>query len=166
MTAEERPRGALTHVDDAGRATMVDVGAKPETTRVARARARLVMRPGTARAVAEADGPKGDVVGPARVAGVMAAKRTWDLIPLAHPLSLSYVDVDVAVDVGAGVVTVAAEVRTTGRTGVEMEAMTACSVAALTVYDMVKGVERGVVIERVELVEKTGGKEPWRRGGT
>lgn len=142
---------------------MVDVGAKAETTRVARARARLVMLPATARAVAEADGPKGDVVGPARIAGVMAAKRTWDLIPLAHPLSLSYVDVDIAVDVDSGVVAVEAEVRTTGRTGVEMEAMTACSVAALTVYDMVKGVERGVVIERIELVEKTGGKQPWRR---
>lgn len=142
---------------------MVDVGAKAETTRGARARARLVMLPATARAVAEADGPKGDVVGPARIAGVMAAKRTWDLIPLAHPLSLSYVDVDIAVDVDSGVVAVEAEVRTTGRTGVEMEAMTACSVAALTVYDMVKGVERGVVIERIELVEKTGGKQPWRR---
>lgn len=163
MSPDAPDRHGLTHVDADGRARMVDVGAKAKTARMARAGATVRMRPQTARAVAMADGPKGDVVGPARLAGVMAAKRTGDLIPLAHPLSLDYVDVTIDVDVAAGLVTVTAEARTTGRTGVEMEAMTAASVAALTVYDMVKGVERGVVIERVALEEKRGGAHPWRR---
>lgn len=142
---------------------MVDVGAKPETARYARAIATVVMQPATASAVAQANGPKGDVIGPARMAGIMAAKRTSDLIPLCHPLPLSFVDVTIDLDVDAGRVTVRAEARTTGRTGVEMEAMTACAVASLTVYDMVKGVEKGVVIEQVALEEKTGGKAPYQR---
>jgi len=121
------------------------------------------MEPATAAALAAGDLPKGDVASTARIAGIQAAKRTADLIPLCHPLSLSFIDVSLAVDVEAGIVTLYAEARTTGATGVEMEAMTACSVAALTVYDMVKGVERGVEVAELVLLEKTGGKADWRR---
>ena len=153
----------LTHLDEHGRARMVDVGAKPATERRARARAVVRMAPATAAAVARGDAPKGDVLGPARIAGVQAAKRTAELVPLAHPLPLSFVDVEAAVDDAAGIVTLEAEARTVAQTGVEMEAMCACAVAALTVYDMVKGIERGVAIERVELLEKTGGKADWTR---
>jgi cyclic pyranopterin phosphate synthase len=143
---------------------MVDVGAKPETERRAVARTVLRMSPRTAAAVEQGDAPKGDVLGTARLAGVQAAKRTADLIPLAHPLPLTLVDVRGEVDAGAGTITLEAEARTVARTGVEMEAMTACSVAALTVYDMIKGLERGVVIERIELMEKSGGRSgQWRR---
>lgn len=152
----------LTHLDEEGRARMVDVGAKPETERVARARARLRMSPATAELVESGNGPKGEVLGVARLAGIGAAKQTGTLIPLAHPLPLSFVDVTAKVDAEAGLVELVAEARTVGRTGVEMEAMTACSVAALTVYDMVKGVERGVRIEEVVLLEKTGGRSDWR----
>lgn len=154
---------ALTHLGDDGRARMVDVGAKPETERVAKARARLRMSPQTARAVEAGDGPKGEVLGVARLAGIQAAKRAGELIPLAHPLPLSFADVSATVDAEAGVVELVAEARTVARTGVEMEAMTACAVAALTVYDMVKGIERGVAIERVVLLEKSGGRSGhWR----
>lgn len=153
----------LTHLDAAGNARMVDVGGKAVTDRYARASAVVRMLPATAHAVAAGDAPKGDVIGTARLAGVMAAKRTFDLIPLAHPLPLSFVDVTATVDEAAGTVTLVAESRTTSQTGVEMEAMTAASVAALTVYDMVKGIERGVKIERVELLEKSGGKHDWSR---
>ena len=152
----------LSHIGEDGRARMVDVGAKPETERRARARARLRMSPETARLVEAGEGPKGEVLGVARIAGVNAAKQTGALIPLAHPLPLSFADVEASVDVRAGVVELIAEARTVGRTGVEMEAMTACAVAALTVYDMVKGVERGVAIEEVVLLEKTGGRSEWR----
>lgn len=145
---------------------MVDVGAKPSTERRARARAVVRMAPDTARAVAAGDAPKGDVVSTARIAGIQGAKRTAELVPLCHPLPLSLIDVRVSVDPGAGEVTLEAEARTTGPTGVEMEAMTACSVAALTVYDMVKGIERGVEIASVVLLEKTGGKHDWRRDGS
>jgi molybdenum cofactor biosynthesis protein MoaC/molybdopterin converting factor subunit 1 len=156
--------GRLTHLDDSGSARMVDVGAKPETARRARAEARLRMSARTAAAVAGGDAPKGDVLGAARLAGIGAAKRTWELIPLAHPLALDFVDVDGRVDADAGVVLLSAEAGTTARTGVEMEAMTACAVAALTVYDMVKGLERGVAIEAIELVAKSGGRSgEWRR---
>ncbi|MGI8440940.1 MAG: cyclic pyranopterin monophosphate synthase MoaC [Thermoleophilaceae bacterium] len=158
--------GELTHLDHEGRARMVDVGAKPSTERRARARAVVRMAPDTARAVAAGDAPKGDVVSTARIAGIQGAKRTAELVPLCHPLPLSSIDVRVSVDPGAGEVTLEAEARTTGPTGVEMEAMTACSVAALTVYDMVKGVERGVEIASVVLLEKTGGKHDWRRDGS
>ena len=142
---------------------MVDVAGKVPTDRRAVARARVRMAPATARAVARGDAPKGDVVSTARIAGIQGAKRTSDLIPLCHPLALSFVDVRVDVDEDAGIVTLHGEARTTGGTGVEMEAMTACAVAALTVYDMVKGMERGVEIAELVLLEKTGGKEDWRR---
>ena len=152
----------LTHLDDEGRARMVDVGAKPATERRARARARLRMSPATAEAVEQGNGPKGEVLGVARIAGVQAAKQTAALIPLAHPLPLSFVDVEAAVDAAQGRVELVAEARTVSQTGVEMEAMTACAVAALTVYDMVKGVERAVELEQVVLLEKSGGRSDWR----
>jgi cyclic pyranopterin phosphate synthase len=154
----------LSHLDDEGGARMVDVGAKLATERRAVADAIVRMEPATAAMVQRGDAPKGDVVSTARIAGIQAAKRTAELIPLCHPLALSFVDVTVAIDASAGEVRLTAEARTTGPTGVEMEAMTACAVAALTVYDMVKGVERGVTVGPVALVEKTGGKEDWRRG--
>jgi len=154
----------LSHLDKQGRARMVDVGAKDESERVARARAVVRMSPDTARAVERGDAPKGDVLGTARLAGIQAAKRTDELIPLAHPLPLSFVDVEATVDAEAGLVTITTEARTVARTGVEMEAMTACAVAALTVYDMVKGIERGVTITEVELLEKSGGASgEWRK---
>ena len=144
---------------------MVDVGAKPVTERRAVAEALIRMEPATAAAVVAGDAPKGDVVGTARIAGIQAAKRTAELIPLCHPLPLSYVDVEIEVDAADGLVSIRAEARTSAQTGVEMEALTACSVAALTVYDMVKGMERGVEIAEVMLVEKSGGKSgTWRRG--
>jgi molybdenum cofactor biosynthesis protein MoaC/molybdopterin converting factor subunit 1 len=157
----------LTHLDDAGSARMVDVGAKEVTERRATARGRVRMSAETAAALAAGDAPKGDVLGTARIAGIGAAKRTGELIPLAHPLGLDFVDVEGEVDVNAGLVTLTAEAGTTARTGVEMEAMTACAVAALTVYDMVKGLERGVSIEGIELVAKSGGRSgEWRREQT
>ena len=153
----------LTHLDDRGRATMVDVGGKDVSERRAVARATVRMSADTARAVERADAPKGDVLGTARLAGVMAAKRTDELIPLCHSLPLSFVGVEA--EVGEGVVTLTAEARTTAQTGVEMEALTAASVAALTVYDMVKGLEKGVEIAEVVLLEKSGGRSgDWRRG--
>jgi cyclic pyranopterin monophosphate synthase len=142
---------------------MVDVGGKADSERRARAQAIVRMSPETAALVERGDAPKGDVLGTARLAGIQAAKRTDELIPLAHPLPLSFVDVDATIDAGAGTVALEAEARTVAKTGVEMEALTACAVAALTVYDMVKGVERGVTIERIELLEKSGGKSDWRR---
>jgi cyclic pyranopterin phosphate synthase len=153
----------LSHIDDSGSARMVDVGGKDETKRRAVAEARLRMSPEAAAAVERGDGPKGEVLGTARLAGIQAAKQAGGLIPLAHPLPLTFVDVRGEVDSGAGLVTLTAEAQTVGRTGVEMEAMTAAAVAALTVYDMVKGIERGVQIERVVLLEKTGGRSDWRR---
>jgi cyclic pyranopterin phosphate synthase len=154
----------LTHLDEHGEARMVDVGGKPVSARRAVARAVVRMAPQTARMVAAGDAPKGDVLGVARIAGVRAAKKTGELIPLCHPMGLDHVDVDGAVDVEAGTVTITASASVTARTGVEMEAMTAASVAALTVYDMVKGVERGVAIQEVVLLEKSGGASgTWRR---
>ena len=155
----------LTHLDESGSARMVDVGAKAESERRAVAEARLRMSPETAAAVARGDGPKGEVLGTARIAGIGAAKRAGDLIPLAHPLPLTFVDVEGTVEAGDGLVVLTATAQTVGRTGVEIEAMTAAAVAALTVYDMVKGLERGVEIERVALLEKSGGRSgEWRRG--
>jgi cyclic pyranopterin phosphate synthase len=113
--------------------------------------------------VERGDAPKGDVLAAARIAGIQAAKRTAELIPLAHPLPLTFVDVEASIDADAGTVTLDAEARTVARTGVEMEAMVACAVAALTVYDMVKGIERGVTVDEIALVRKTGGKEDWSR---
>jgi cyclic pyranopterin phosphate synthase len=148
----------LTHLDAEGAARMVDVGAKVETERRAIAEAVVRMQPATARAVEAGDGPKGDVLGTARLAGIGAAKQAGTLVPLAHPLSLSFADVRGEVDAAAGTVTLTAEVRCVGRTGVEIEAMAAASIAALTVYDMVKALEREVQIERVRLLHKSGGK--------
>jgi cyclic pyranopterin monophosphate synthase len=143
---------------------MVDVGAKPVTERRAVARAVVRVSARTARAVLAGQAPKGDVIGVARIAGIQAAKRTSELIPLCHPLSLSYVGVEGSIDAEAGEIELIAEARTTGPTGVEMEALTAASVAALTVYDMVKGVERGAEIAGVVLLEKAGGRSGhWRR---
>jgi cyclic pyranopterin phosphate synthase len=155
----------LTHLDEHGAARMVDVGGKDATARRAVARGTVRMSPQTAAAVAAGDAPKGDVLGVARIAGVMAAKRTGELIPLCHPIGLDHVDVDAEVDAQQGVVTLTATAGVTARTGVEMEAMTAASVAALTVYDMVKGMERGVEIGSIVLLEKAGGRSGhWRRG--
>lgn len=154
----------LTHLDDHGSARMVDVGAKAVTRRVAKAQASLRMSPEAAAAIAAGDAPKGDVLGTARLAGIQAAKRTAELIPLAHPISLTYIDVDARVDPEAGQIEIVAEVHASDVTGVEMEAMTACAVAALTVYDMAKGIEKGIEIERVRLLEKRGGRSDWRRG--
>jgi len=154
----------LTHLDAEGTARMVDVGAKAVTRRRAVARATVRMRPETAGVVAAGDAPKGDVLGVARIAGIQAAKRTGELIPLCHPLGLDYVDVDAVVDPTAGTVTITAEAGLEARTGVEMEAMTAAAVAALAVYDMVKGLDRGVAIEQIVLLEKSGGRSgTWRR---
>jgi cyclic pyranopterin monophosphate synthase len=141
---------------------MVDVGAKQVSDRRAVARAVVRMSAATLDAVQRGDAPKGDVIGTARIAGIQAAKRTAELVPLCHPLPLSFVDV--TAELGDSAVELTAEARTSAQTGVEMEAMTAAAVAALTVYDMVKGLERGVSIETVELLEKTGGKSgDWRR---
>jgi cyclic pyranopterin monophosphate synthase len=152
----------LTHLDESGRARMVDVGDKPPTERRAVARAIVRVSAQTARKVADGDAPKGDVLGVARIAGIQAAKRTSELIPLCHPLGLTFVGVEATVSESGIVLT--AEARTTGPTGVEMEAMTAASVAALTVYDMVKGIERGAEIAEVVLLEKSGGRSGhWTR---
>jgi len=143
---------------------MVDVSAKPATARRAVAEALVAVSPETMSLVIDGGGPKGDVLGVAELAGVMGAKRTSDLIPLCHPLALTDLVVSITPDRAGGVLRVRAEAATTGPTGVEMEAMTAASVAALTVYDMVKGVERGVEIRAVRLLSKTGGKSgTWER---
>jgi cyclic pyranopterin phosphate synthase len=155
----------LTHLDEEGRASMVDVGGKVVTERRAVARAVVRMSPATAEAIVDRGVPKGDVLATARIAGIQAAKRTDELIPLCHPLPLSYVGVEADVVPSEGTVVITTEARTSAQTGVEMEALAAAAVAALTVYDMVKGLERGVVVEEVALLEKTGGKEDWRREG-
>jgi cyclic pyranopterin monophosphate synthase len=146
----------LTHLDEAGRARMVDVSDKPAAAREAVAEGFLRMTPETLALALSGEGKKGDVRAVAEVAGVMAAKRTADLIPMCHPLALSMVEV--RVEAAAGGLTVTARVRTMGPTGVEMEALTAVSVACLTLYDMLKAAEKGMVIEAVRLVSKTGGK--------
>ena len=153
----------LTHVDEAGAARMVDVGAKPETERHAAAEALVRMEPETLDAVRRGDAPKGDVLATARIAGIQAGKRTAELIPLAHPLPLTRVDVQARVEPENGWIRVTAEASTVARTGVEMEAMTAASVAALTIYDMVKGLEQGVTIGEVALIRKSGGKSDYSR---
>jgi cyclic pyranopterin phosphate synthase len=154
----------LTHLDAAGRARMVDVGDKPATERAAVARATVKVTPPTAQRVLAGDAPKGDVLGVARIAGIQAGKRTGELIPLCHPLALTFIGVEARVDAEAGEIELTAEARTTGPTGVEMEALTAASVAALTVYDMVKGIERGAEIVSVRLLAKSGGRSgDWQR---
>ncbi len=149
------PSGTLTHFDAAGHAAMVDVSAKPETARSATARAHVQMQAATLAVIAGGTAAKGDVLGVARLAGIMAAKRTADLIPLCHPLPISAVTVDLTI--GDGGVDIEATVRTTGRTGVEMEALTAASVAALTVYDMCKAIDRGMRVQDLRVVAKDGG---------
>jgi cyclic pyranopterin phosphate synthase len=148
----------LTHIDAKGEAHMVDVSAKPATERVAVAEGRVVMTRKTLALIVKGNAAKGDVLGTARLAGIMAAKRTADLIPLCHPLALSKVTLDITPDTKLPGCRVRATVKVTGPTGVEMEALTAVSVACLTVYDMVKAVERGIRIEGIRLVEKKGGK--------
>jgi cyclic pyranopterin phosphate synthase len=148
----------LTHFDASGNAAMVDVTDKAVTDRTATARARITMQPETLALILRGGAKKGDVLGVARLAGIMAAKRTADLIPLCHPLPISSVKVDLTADTVHNAVEIAATVRTTGRTGVEMEALTAASVAALTVYDMCKAVDRGMRIDGIRVVEKSGGK--------
>ncbi|MGX7926097.1 cyclic pyranopterin monophosphate synthase MoaC [Tsuneonella sp. HG094] len=152
---------SLTHLDESGAARMVDVGGKSETDRSATAEGRIRMSAAALAAIREGSGPKGDVLAAARIAGIMAAKKTADLIPLCHPLSLNAVRVEFAF--GDDAVRVSATASLTGRTGVEMEAMTAACVSLLTIYDMAKAVDKGMVIEAVRLVEKTGGKSGhWR----
>jgi cyclic pyranopterin phosphate synthase len=148
----------LTHLDAEGKARMVDVGDKPETERWAVARAEIKMSPQTLAIVRAGELKKGDVRAAAELAGVMAAKRTWELIPLCHPLPLSHVEVLVEPDESVPGMVVTATVRTFARTGVEMEALTAVSVAALTVYDMIKAIERGARINDIRLLEKHGGR--------
>jgi len=154
---------ALTHFDAAGRAAMVDVSGKEETSRTATARGRIVMQPATLALIREGRAGKGDVLGVARIAGIMAAKKTHELIPLCHPLMISKVTLDLEPE-GEDAVAIEATVKLTGRTGVEMEALTAVTVAALTVYDMVKAVDRSMRIEDVRLVHKAGGKSGEYRG--
>ena len=154
----------LSHLDDQGRARMVDVGGKPESERRAVAEAVVAMGLETLDAIVEDGVPKGDVIATAQLAGIMAAKRTHELIPLCHPLSLTHVRVDIEPDSGLPGVRITAEARLRGRTGVEMEALTAASVAALTVYDMCKAIDRGMEITDVRLLLKEGGRSgTWRR---
>jgi cyclic pyranopterin phosphate synthase len=149
---------ALTHIDASGEARMVDVSKKPATERIAVAEGRVVMSQATLELIRSGNTKKGDVLGVARVAGIMAAKRTHELIPLCHPLALSKVTLDISTDEKLPGCVVRATVKVTGPTGVEMEALTAVSVACLTIYDMIKAAERGVRIEGIHLVEKKGGK--------
>ncbi|MFN4278462.1 MAG: cyclic pyranopterin monophosphate synthase MoaC [Ferrovibrio sp.] len=148
----------LTHLNAAGEAHMVDVSAKAETERVARAGARVLMQKATLELILSGQAAKGDVLATARIAGIMAAKRTSDLIPLCHPLALSQVTVDLTPDIAGNAINIIATCKLKGRTGVEMEALTAASVAALTVYDMAKAVDRGMQITDVRLLHKSGGK--------
>ena len=151
----------LTHLDSQGAARMVDVGGKPETARSATATGRILMSAETLAAVRDGSGPKGDVLAAARLAGIMAAKKTGELIPLCHPLALDAVRVEFTFEDDA--VRATATASLTGKTGVEMEAMTATSIALLTIYDMAKALDKGMVIEEVRLLEKTGGKSgTWR----
>jgi cyclic pyranopterin phosphate synthase len=158
--ARKDPKGgpALTHIDAKGDAHMVDVSEKPATERIAVAEGRVVMQRTTLELILSGNAKKGDVLGAARIAGIMAAKRTHELIPLCHPLALSKVTVDIIPDQDLPGCIVRSTAKVTGPTGVEMEALTAVSVACLTIYDMIKAVERGVRIEGIHLLEKTGGK--------
>ena len=157
MTDDEHP-GGLSHLDARGEARMVDVSAKETTTREATARGRVFLAPETLALIVEGRAPKGDVLATARVAGIMAAKRTHELIPLCHPLPITAVSLTLEPDHAAHTIEVEATVRVTGQTGVEMEALTAVSVAALTVYDMVKAVQRDIRIGDIRLVAKSGGR--------
>jgi len=154
----------LTHLDKAGAAAMVDVAAKPITKRVAVAEGAVVMAPATLKAIRAGDMKKGDVIGTARIAGIMAAKRTHELIPLCHPLGLDAISVDIEPDAALPGLRVTATARVAGRTGVEMEALTAVAITCLTIYDMAKAIDRNMAINGVQLVEKRGGRSGiWRR---
>jgi cyclic pyranopterin phosphate synthase len=148
----------LTHLDETGRARMVDVGHKPDTERIAIAKGEIVMKPETLALIRAGAIKKGDVLTIAQIAGIMGAKKTSELIPLCHPIALSKVDVDLALDDSLPGLSITATAKTTGKTGVEMEALTAVSVAALTVYDMAKAAEKTMKIQNIRLVEKHGGK--------
>ena len=156
MTNARQPQ--LTHVDQSGKAQMVDVGDKPDTQREAVARGRVLMQPKTLALIRDNAFDKGDVLGVARIAGIMGAKNTSQLIPLCHPLPLNKIAVEFDLDEAASAVNITSTARTTGKTGVEMEALTAVSVAALTIYDMCKAVDRAMRIEAIRLARKTGGK--------
>jgi cyclic pyranopterin phosphate synthase len=155
---EDEASGKLSHIDATGRAKMVDVSAKDNTQREATARGRIVMRPQTLALIQQGGLPKGDVLAVAQIAGIMAAKRTHELIPMCHPLLLTGIDVALTPDEPRSCIEIEATVRTTGKTGVEMEALTAATIAALTVYDMCKAVDRAMRIESVRLIRKSGGK--------
>lgn len=158
--------GPLTHIGASGEAHMVDVGDKAETERLAVAEGRVAMQASTLATIRAGDAKKGDVLGTARIAGIMAAKRAHELIPLCHALLLSKVTVEIEPDEGLPGLVVRATAKLTGRTGVEMEALTAVSVACLTIYDMAKAIDRGMTITGIRLIEKTGGKSgAWRAGG-
>ncbi len=150
--------GKLTHIDEHGNAHMVDVSDKAVTDRTAIATGRVLMKPETLALILEGRAKKGDVLGVARIAGIMAAKRTSDLVPLCHPLAITKVTVELEPDEVENAINVTALVKVSGQTGVEMEALTAASIACLTVYDMVKAVDRGIIITDLKLVKKTGGK--------
>ena len=150
--------GKLSHIDETGAARMVDVGSKDDTERFASASGTIAMKPETLAMVMSGQAKKGDVLATARIAGIMAAKKTSDLIPLCHPLALTQVTVDIAEDKALPGLTVTATAKLKGKTGVEMEALTACSVALLTIYDMAKAVDRGMVIGAIRVTEKSGGK--------
>ncbi len=157
----EKP--ALSHIDASGKANMVDVGAKADSERTAVAEGAVVMQPATLATILEGNARKGDVIGTARIAGIMAAKRTHELIPLCHPLLLTKVAVDIEPDESLPGLRVRATARVTGKTGVEMEALTAASVACLTIYDMAKAIDKAMVLTGIRLLEKTGGKSgTWR----
>ena len=158
-----RHKNTLSHLSNRGEARMVDVSAKPATERVAVAEGRVIMASKTLALVRKGDAKKGDVLGTARIAGIQAAKRTHELIPLCHPLPIAQVEVKLAPDPDLPGIVVRARVRVAGKTGVEMEALTAVSVACLTVYDMVKAVERGMRIEGIRLIEKHGGRSGYYR---
>ena len=158
---DDRKTGRLTHIDDAGNARMVDVGAKSQSERVAVAAGRIRMSAKALAAVRAGDAPKGDVLGTARIAGIMAAKRTAELVPMCHPLALDAVALDFAFEDSA--ISATATVSLTGKTGVEMEAITAVTIALVTIYDMAKALDKAMTIEAVRLVEKRGGKSGhWR----
>jgi cyclic pyranopterin phosphate synthase len=165
MARKSSKAGALTHIDSSGEARMVDVSAKPATERTAVAEGRVIMRKATLDLIVSGNAKKGDVLGTARVAGIMAAKRTAELIPLCHPLALSKVTLDIVTDKKLPGCIVRATVKVSGPTGVEMEALTAVAVACLTIYDMIKAAERGVRIEGIHLIEKKGGKSGHYRAG-
>lgn len=158
MKKQSVTRGALTHFDSNGQAWMVDVANKAETHRLAKATGRIVMQPATLQQIIAGSAKKGDVLGIARIAGIQAAKHTSTLIPLCHPLALTRVEIDFKIERRRNAISCTATAETVGRTGVEMEALTAASIALLTIYDMCKAVDRGMRIETLQLEEKRGGK--------